>query len=410
MVKIACVMMVVNEADRILVSLDSTKDWVDSYIFYDTGSSDGTQNIIRKWCEDNKREFHMLEGTFVDYSTSRNVLLDYSDEFNNDYNLLMESGDELKNGDELRRFCDNYTGESTGFFVRQLWGGENGVEIMYHNVRLIKTKRDWRYKGYVFEHIITPHLEHVLQSQVLDVTLYQDRRTVSRIHNYIQNKKFCDMLLDEYEHNPHDERNIFYLAQTFASLGNSQFAYKFYEMRSKMTGYKEEIFHSLMRCGDLREDSDGKIDFYKKALAVLHLKRVEPLLCLVEIYKQRNMWHEAFEHAQEALSLNFPIECRLFTDKQAYDYKRWHIFYVVTFYYVKNGGDTSLMTSAINACDKAISAQYYGVDMVNRGYLTNERDGELKTKEEYEKEVRKVLFCYNGHQDGTGEIIISYIV
>ena len=144
--KVSCVMMVKNEAERISVSLESVKDWIDIYVIFDTGSDDNTKDVIRNWCSKNNKELHMMEGKFVDFSVSRNALLDFADRFNTEYQLLLDSSDELKTGRELQAFCSQKNEPYTGFLIKQVWFCGNSTQS-YFNVRLIKSKHKWRYKS-----------------------------------------------------------------------------------------------------------------------------------------------------------------------------------------------------------------------------------------------------------------------
>lgn len=247
--RIASVMMIKNESERLSVSLESLKQWIDSYIFYDTGSTDGTQDIIRNWCSNNKKEFHILEGQFIDFSTSRNVLLDYADSFQNDSNLLLDYNDELKTGKELRKFCDTYSANASGFLIKQMWFC-GGSTQSYLNVRLIKPRHNWRYKGAVHEFILSPEASIIRTPRIDQIMLYQDR-TMDENKSFSRFSRDRSILFKEYKHDPTDSRTVFYLAQTLACLGQFDSSYKYYKIRSKMGGFPEEVFHSLMKCGDL---------------------------------------------------------------------------------------------------------------------------------------------------------------
>jgi glycosyltransferase involved in cell wall biosynthesis len=74
-------MMVRNETLRLHVTLNSIKDTVKSLILYDTGSTDNTIEIARTFCETNGIVFRLIEGIFVDFCTSRNIVLDFADTF-----------------------------------------------------------------------------------------------------------------------------------------------------------------------------------------------------------------------------------------------------------------------------------------------------------------------------------------
>ena len=79
-VHIAALIMAKNESKRIQVTLDSLKN-VNSIVFYDTGSTDNTIDIVTKFCNENKIKLRLKKGKFVDFATSRNVLLAYADSF-----------------------------------------------------------------------------------------------------------------------------------------------------------------------------------------------------------------------------------------------------------------------------------------------------------------------------------------
>lgn len=44
-------MIVKNEANAILICLESVKPYIDSWVIVDTGSTDGTQTIIQNICK-----------------------------------------------------------------------------------------------------------------------------------------------------------------------------------------------------------------------------------------------------------------------------------------------------------------------------------------------------------------------
>lgn len=67
------VMIVKNENATIADTLDSVKDEIDHWTIVDTGSTDGTQDIIRATLEGIPGQ--LLSKPFVDFSTTRNFAL-----------------------------------------------------------------------------------------------------------------------------------------------------------------------------------------------------------------------------------------------------------------------------------------------------------------------------------------------
>ena len=104
MVHISILMMLKNETKRLHVSLNSIKDFADSLVVYDTGSTDDTIEICEKFCKENNIIFRLKQGEFENFSTSRNISLDFADSFEDiDYILLMDCNDELIGGEMLRK-------------------------------------------------------------------------------------------------------------------------------------------------------------------------------------------------------------------------------------------------------------------------------------------------------------------
>lgn len=361
----ALAMIVKDESARITVSLDSVKDAVDVVIISDTGSTDGTQAIIKNWCEKNGKPFYLHEHPFDDFSSSRNRLLDFADD-KADWLLLLDSNDELRNGGNLRKFVKSFTGEATGFYCKQEWFTGKCVDT-YYNVRMVKTKYQWRYKCVVHEYIDTTPENKKTIARIDGFVLYQDR-TMDNHKSLPRFKRDREMLYNEYKKNPTEPRTLFYLAQTLGCLGEAEEAYKIYQERLTCGGFIEEIFHSLLRLGDLAYDmkmeSHVISGWFIRAFEMF--QRAEPMAKLAEWYKDKN-WILSYHYAKIACELEFPKDAILFVDKSVYDYKRWHILGICSFYAGK-------YEDGKEACLKAIKAGNNDIDKHNLAfYLENEK-------------------------------------
>lgn len=345
---IGCLMMVKNEEKRIHVSLNSVTDTVDCLIIYDTGSTDKTIEIITTHCEKHKLNLYMISGDFVNFATSRNVSLDYADTKNVHFLLLLDTNDELQNGDKLKQFAlSQKDKEHDVYLMCQHWW--SGKYDKYFNTRFLKARCGWRYRGAVHEYLDTDSKDKKPVFKMPDdIILYQDRtqdddKTGKRF------KRDKELLLIDYEKNPTEPRCVFYLAQTCSCLGEIDNAYYYYKIRTTLQGFQEEIFHAFLRCGELSEkmnhDWYDVMPFYMKAFE--HSKRVEPLIHIVRYYISKNQWLIAYTYAKLACSLEFPHESILFIDKYSYDYTRWHLLGIVAFY-------CGQYTDGKNACLKAI--------------------------------------------------------
>jgi glycosyltransferase involved in cell wall biosynthesis len=355
MVHIAVLLMVKNEKKRLNISLESVKDFADSLVIFDTGSTDNTIQICKDFSEKYNIPLRLKEGTFVDFSTSRNVSLEFADSFEDiDYILLMDTNDELRGGDNLRRFAEEYKeNKSSGFLMVQEWW--SGQHDKYYNVRFIKAHHKWRYHGVVHEYIKT-ELENEAPIVKLPDTaiLYQDR-TQDDDKSGKRFKRDKELLYNEYVKDPTEPRTVFYLAQTCSCMNDNEESLYYYKIRATLQGFQEERFHALLRSGELtqklgQEWHDSMI-YYIKAFE--HSHRVEPLLYMAIHYIHIKMWVMAYTFLKLACSLHYPHDAILFVNRHDYDYKRWHLMGIVG-YYIGQIADGK--TACINAINYAKSS------------------------------------------------------
>jgi glycosyltransferase involved in cell wall biosynthesis len=334
MVHIAVLLMVKNEKKRLHVSLESVKDFADSLVIFDTGSTDNTIQICKDFSEKYNIPLRLKEGTFIDFSTSRNESLDFADSFEDiDYLLLMDTNDELRGANNLRRFAEEYKDKkSSGFLMVQEWW--SGQHDKYYNVRFIKAHKGWRYRGVVHEYIKTNIDEDEPIVKLPDsAVLYQDR-TQDDDKSGKRFKRDKELLHTEYVKDPTEPRTVFYLAQTCSCLGENEESLYYYKIRATLEGFQEEKFHALLRSGELTQKLNHEwhdsMMFYIKAFE--HSHRAEPLLFIAIHYIQIKMWVMAFTFLKLACSIPYPKDAILFVNRHDYDYKRWHLMGIVAYY------------------------------------------------------------------------------
>ena len=336
MVHIALLLMVKNEKKRLLVTLNSIKGFVNSIVMFDTGSEDNTIEIGKTFCEENNITFRLKQGSFVNFSVSRNEAIEFAETFDDiDYILLMDVNDELVGGEFLIKYTSEYIDNpSTGFLLCQEWF--SGQHDKYYNVRLIKSRKGWRYHGAVHEYIktsIEEHEKHPIVKLPDNLILYQDR-TQDDDKSGKRFKRDKELLKTEFGKDQTEPRTVFYLAQTCSCLEEFEDAYYYYKIRSELDGFQEEKFHAFLRAGEmsqkLKHSWYDSFIWYIKAFE--HSSRVEPLLFIAIYYVNIRNWILAFTYIKLACSLSYPTESILFVNKNDYDYKRWHLLGIVSYY------------------------------------------------------------------------------
>lgn len=104
------VMIVKDEAHTLPATLLAIKPWIDVYYILDTGSTDGTQDAIRKTLGPNGE---VWEEPFIDYGRSRNRALEIAQNTKNlggppIFSLMLSADETVHNGEGLRRFCEEH--------------------------------------------------------------------------------------------------------------------------------------------------------------------------------------------------------------------------------------------------------------------------------------------------------------
>jgi glycosyltransferase involved in cell wall biosynthesis len=379
--RIGLLMMIKNEHQTIKVSLDSAKDCVQCFIIYDTGSTDDTVEIITNYCKEYKMNLYMIQGDFVDFSTSRNVSLSFADTIDDvQFLLLLDSNDQLRGGPTLRKFArQELKTDYSAYLISQEWW--SGKIDKYFNIRFLKPRHGWFYKGVVHEHVYninhkTGEAEYQTPKIPVGAILYQDRTS----DDDKSSKRFARdkiLLLAEHEKEPENPRTLFYLAQTCSCLGDSEEALKYYQLRVKLEGFWEERFHSQLRSGELAYNLKRPwaevMQFYLEAVEIE--ERVEPFLKIANYYREKKKWKVAYFFGGIACKLEYPVNNILFIDREAYDYKRYHLLGIVAFYAGK-------MDDGKWACTKAIEAHDKDVDKNNLKFYEKRMPQQTGHKEE----------------------------
>lgn len=349
-VQIAVVLMVKNEEKRIEVSLDSVKNEVDGIILFDTGSSDNTVNVVKKYAKKNNLHFHLIEGIFEDFSTSRNKMLEYADSLLYDYLILFDCNDELKidptgtggalqaqheEGVEISTLKDFLLNEkdADAFLMHQKWYIGPGYNLDYYNIKIIKPNLGFKYIGSVHEYIETPDGANIKKLGE-NVIIFQDRAADNDGKTFSRWEKDLILLKKDLKKNSDDGRTQYYLAQTLDGLGRKEEAFECYKLRAfNSSGFYEERFLSFMNCGHIASDQYEKIKWFLQAFEIHN--RAEPLVEIAKIYRIQNQFYLSYIFAKPACELAYPSECLLNVNNKCYSHDRWHELSIVCYYLQK---------------------------------------------------------------------------
>src|SRR5487761_2102130 len=160
--RICLSMIVKNEAPVIERCLRSVKPYIHAWAISDTGSTDGTQDIIRRFLNDLPGE--LIERPWVDFSTNRNQALELAKKYA-DYALVIDAGDML--------------GTDAGFAWPALTAPGYLLEIEYNELRyrrlaLPRLDAGWEWHGVLHEALVSSHLAQAQFLPGLRIRVHND--------------------------------------------------------------------------------------------------------------------------------------------------------------------------------------------------------------------------------------------
>jgi glycosyltransferase involved in cell wall biosynthesis len=312
--KTICLNMIVkNESAIIADCLSSVKGLIDHWIIIDTGSSDGTQKIIKECMKGIPGTLY--ERPWVDFAHNRNEALALAKD-KADYTLFIDA-------DEKLLFGDNFTKPSLDQDLYYITVQQVGSSD-YLRWFLINNKLNAHWQGVLHEELICPDIKS--QAVIQNVVNVSDTTLGARSKNPQKYLDDAKTLVKGLEKEPNNSRYQFYLAQSYANGGELCLALSAYEKRAQMeNGYPEETFLSLYIAARIKEflnmPSSIVVRSYLKAHAHTP-SRAEPLYYLGAYYGRMKKFNEAYTVLSKACNTPISNTDTLFVEV---DLKAWRL-------------------------------------------------------------------------------------
>jgi glycosyltransferase involved in cell wall biosynthesis len=273
--KVCLNMIVKNESHVIERCLTSTLPIIDTWVIVDTGSTDGTQEIIRKFFKEKGMEGELHERPWVNFEHNRNEALQLA-KGKGDYLLFMDADDYLQYEPDFKLpYLDK------GCYIIVIHHG--GTK--YDRIHLIDNHMLWSWKGVLHESLVAPPgtTGGILQ-KVKNVYTGEGARSKDPA-KFLKDAAILEAALAK---EPNNDRYAFYLAQSYVDGKQLDKALKAYEKRVAMGGWDQEVYWSLYQIGNIKQGlelpPEEVIEAYMKAFK-FRPTRVEPLYSMIRIYE-----------------------------------------------------------------------------------------------------------------------------
>ena len=279
-----CYCMIIKNGGSLLEEVLTTNlKFIDRWCILDTGSTDGSQEIIKRVLKDKKGT--LFEEPFVDFKVSRNRCLELAGK---SCKFLCMLDDTYTIEGDLKSFLEIVRGDQFSDSFSLMIKSD---DTEYYSNRIIKSTTGLRYIHTIHEVITDQNNINVTipvnQSFILDHRAeYMEQRTTYR-------KQFdLQLLFKEVEDDPNDPRALYYIAQTYGCIGDERAKAHYFELRiaHPEQGYIQEKIDALFelaRCYNFKINSITK-EYLNSPLSEIQWKRCEELyLSAWELDKKR---------------------------------------------------------------------------------------------------------------------------
>jgi len=318
MPKLCLSMIVKNETHIIKECFDTVYKNIDYWVIVDTGSTDGTQELIKQYFAEKGIPGELHERPWVGFGHNRSEALALCDG-KADWAWMIDADDYV---DGALSFPTQIAEEADAFalkFRRQ--------DFSWWRTQIFRTGRGWKYFGVLHEY---PSLEDKQPNiaklegnyAIVARTMGARNLNITTVEKY---KKDAELLEKALVDEPTNVRYQFYLAQSYFDSQQWDKAEAAYIKRVQMGGWEEEQFYAAYRIGMCRGLQEKPwIEIQQAFLEAWELRptRAEPLHQIARVYRLMGHPRLGFLYAKMAADIPYPADDILFVSEDIY---RWGI-------------------------------------------------------------------------------------
>ena len=317
--KIGLCMIVKNESKIIERCLNSVKPLIDYVCIVDTGSTDDTIDVINNWMKSNDVEGQVIFEPWQNFAYNRSFAMEKIREKKYIEYVLMIDADEILTYEEGLDFSK--IKENLSFDLYNMNCKLGGVE--YLRTSITKNKKPYFYKGVVHEYLECKEPIETRETikGICNIPL-QDSARNQNIEKYQHDAKAIQDAL-ETETDPFlVSRYTFYLAQSYRDSLEKEKAIYWYNKRSKLGFWDQEVYISLYRMAKLKEDLEYPQNDILQSYMMAHEsypQRIEAIHGAISFCRRNGRNHQAYILAKHAISMTVN-KTGLFSENWIWDY------------------------------------------------------------------------------------------
>ncbi|SEE50524.1 glycosyltransferase [Bradyrhizobium erythrophlei] len=307
-----CLSMIVkNEAPVIERCLRSVLPLIDTWIICDTGSTDGTQDIIRSFFAAHGKPGELHQRPWKDFAHNRSEALTLARN-KADYSLIIDADDAFEI--PVDNALPNLTADSYTVDIKD-------SSIQYQRTQLVRNALPWCYRGVLHEFL---SCDAASSSGHLPIIMRRNHDGARRRdpNTYRRDAAILEAALQTETDPFMRSRYTFYLAQSWRDCREPQKALSRYLERAELGFWTEEAFYSLYQAANLKQElkfpPQEVIDSYKRAADFLP-GRAEALHGASRFCRLVQRFEEGYRLAQRGIDIPLPAS-GLFVENWIYQY------------------------------------------------------------------------------------------
>ena len=291
-----CLNMIVrNETHIIRETLDSVAPHISSWVIVDTGSDDGTQDLIRNHMAALGVPGELHERPWRDFGHNRTEALTLA-QGHADFILVMDADDKIVGTPDFSQL------DADVYLMRLL-----DASIVHWRPQLFRSGAPVRYVGVVHE---SPVWDDACIIGFLKSEYHiESRRLGARNKDPQKYERDRDLLLAEVDRDPENSRWVFYLAQTYFDLADFAHARTWYERRVELGGWDQETYYALFKLAESLKHLEAPWpdvqDAYLRAWE-FRPTRAEALHAIAFHYRTAKHYHLGYMFAERAAQIPLP--------------------------------------------------------------------------------------------------------
>ena len=363
-------MIVKNESAIIRSTLENLTKYVtfSYWVISDTGSTDGTQDIIRNFFKERNIHGELHEDKWENFGHNRTLALQYAYK-KSDYVLIFDADDAFNGDFKLPKLNPTRNGEKNTIDKLGCKFGSGGSDFTWYRPVILNNNLKWKYFGVLHEYVdcIEPNYSPV--SANIDGNYFINARTIGGDRNKDDKKYYKDAILlekalEEEQDTGLKARYAFYCAQSFRDYNDLHNAIKYYKLRTTMGYFDEEIFVSYYNAGRLMILANQRKDAAKVAAEKENKEngtkdssptytedeivktlldgwkfmkdRSESLYELALYYRNKNEFAKGYMYAKLGVKIPFPSHRLLFIQGDIYHWRMYDELAINGFYIQKH--------------------------------------------------------------------------